>query len=160
MCARRAPRQEESGNASPRADERVQLPTLYAEWLAGPGAWLANRFTVDGAAVEETVTILFPTEGSRLVLDPDLPQNGAWLFPRADRADVQWSSPTLAPLQRGGRAGFALTPGRHTLTATRPGSAPQTINFEVQTRQPEAPSQSLFPSLKARQPARFKKDES
>jgi penicillin-binding protein 1C len=109
------------------ADGRVILPAEYRAWLASPENRHPARFAGVTAPLEKSVPrILFPAPGTTIVLDPSLPDGGGRLTLESDLDDhlrVRWSSPTLTIGNNSqGRSQARLTPGRHELTATHPGS--------------------------------------
>ncbi|MFM7180599.1 MAG: penicillin-binding protein 1C [Verrucomicrobiales bacterium] len=113
--------------ADTAANGRVILPAEYRAWLASPENRHPARFAGVTAPLEKSVPrILFPAPGTTIVLDPSLPDSGGRLTLESDLDEhllVEWTSPTLAIAKAPNhRSQARLTPGRHELTATHPGS--------------------------------------
>jgi len=118
----------------PSAPERgpVVLPAVYAEWLQDAGrSW--QRFFATERTAAQPFRILFPTNGTRIVMDPDLPNGGRLLAPKADHP-VKWSSPSLEIVEVGGRPFFRIEPGRHTLLAEGLEGGRQAVEIRVRRR--------------------------
>ncbi len=101
------------------ATGRVLLPATYANWLAGPDNWLGNAAIADQQTAPAAFEIRSPLPGSRVILDPDLPDGGRRLPLRAGVpfSEVEWSSPTLKIQSTPGGPVAFLEPGEHTFTA-------------------------------------------
>ena len=109
---------------------RLLLPPIYHDWLQEAGQHWQKRFSTSRAS---SLRIVFPTNGSRFILDPDLPGGGRWLAPEADRA-VEWKSPTLEQRRRHGRIFFRLEPGAHDLLAVTPNGREEKVSIVVRER--------------------------
>lgn len=113
---------------------RVRLGPEYADWLAGPGNWLTTDAVADADAGDPgPLRIVSPLPGSRLLIDPDLPQNGQILPLRSNHParTVRWRSPSLTIDPAGPSA--RLQPGRHEIHAFS-GSESTTTWIEVRAR--------------------------
>jgi len=98
---------------------RVRLGPEFADWLAGPGNWLTTDAVATTASSDPgTLRIVSPLPGTRLLLDPDLPQGGQVLPLRSNHPahTVRWHSPSLAIDPNGPSA--RLQPGRHEIHAS------------------------------------------
>jgi membrane carboxypeptidase/penicillin-binding protein PbpC len=98
---------------------RILLDASYSEWLESPH----NRRRADFALAknqpsEMPLRILAPREGSKYLLDPELPNGGLLHLATNLPGQVEWSSSTLA-LRPGKPEPVArLSPGKHVLVAT------------------------------------------
>ena len=98
---------------------RILLDASYSEWLASEH----NRRRSDFALAKDQpseipLRILAPREGSRYLLDPELPNGGLLHLATNLPGEVEWSSGTLV-LKAGRPEPMArLTPGKHVLVAT------------------------------------------
>jgi hypothetical protein len=98
---------------------RVRLGPEFADWLAGPGNWLTSDAVAETDAGDPgPLRIVSPLPGTRLLLDPDLPQGGQVLPLRSNHParTVRWHSPSLAIDPNGPSA--RLQPGRHEIHAS------------------------------------------
>jgi penicillin-binding protein 1C len=88
---------------------RILLDASYSEWLESPHNRRRSDFALaKNQPSEIPLRILAPREGSKYLLDPELPNGG----------QVEWSSSTLA-LRPGKPEPVArLSPGKHVLVAT------------------------------------------
>ena len=116
------------------ADGRVELPSEFRQWFSSPANRQARQFFLAAATTEPTdFRILFPFPGTRVVLDPSLPDSGRRLTLETDRddlLDVVWSSPTLSITRApNGRPQAILRPGRHELLATHPATGLQRSTY-------------------------------
>lgn len=98
------------------AQGRVLLDSRYADWLAESG--MQDAYACDTQrASNRRAAILVPANGSRLLLDSTLPNDGRLieLISTLPPARARWISPTL-PMQRIGNRWFIeLEPGEHCL---------------------------------------------
>lgn len=116
------------------AEGRVLLNSRYADWLAGSG--LQDAYACDPQrASDRRAAILVPANGSRLLLDSTLPNDGRLieLISTLPPARARWISPTLR-LRRVGDRWFAeLEPGEHSLIVEdSAGGASATSSFTVE----------------------------
>jgi len=97
---------------------RVILPNGYAAWLASPQNSLGDLVTSAKAA--SGLRVLHPPPGTVYYLDPDLPAASQRIRLSAEApGEVAWSCATLTI---DSNEGIELRPGKHTLTATDPGT--------------------------------------
>jgi penicillin-binding protein 1C len=107
---------------------RIRLPLEFARWLESPDNWLGARAVLATGDILEspvgavsdatTLRIQRPLSGSVYVLDPDLPDRGAWLPLLAQaHGEVAWTCSTLHIEPRAGGTWVRLTEGRHVLVA-------------------------------------------
>lgn len=101
---------------------RAYLDSRYAEWFTGPACTVADAYgLLPGLWAGEAPRITVPANGSRLVLDPELPGSGRTLKLRCNLpTGAVWSSPTLAVSQQGDEARALLEPGEHVITVKHP----------------------------------------
>jgi len=106
-------------------DGRVLLPDIYSDWLAGEGAWMQGFATTNGLHTDNPQAvpprILSPANGTRLVVDPDLPESGRWLRLRCEPASAGWQSETLEIRERRGGTFARLEPGIHRIKCVSAG---------------------------------------
>jgi penicillin-binding protein 1C len=108
-----------AANADRDAEGRILLDASYSEWLGSEH----NRRRSDFALAKDQpseipLRILAPREGSRYLLDPELPNGGLLHLATNLPGEVEWSSGTLV-LKAGKPEPVArLTPGKHVLVAT------------------------------------------
>jgi penicillin-binding protein 1C len=101
------------------AEGKIRLDASYSEWLGSEH----NRRRSDFALAKDQpseipLRILAPREGSRYLLDPELPNGGLLHLATNLPGEVEWSSGTLV-LKAGKPEPVArLTPGKHVLVAT------------------------------------------
>lgn len=95
----------------------VRLESEYARWFASSENVLGPRAVLISTN-SGPLRILFPLPGTTFHLDPDLPQEGRIIYPRASTPnEVQWSSPTLKCSPDDGKTTVRLASGSHTLLA-------------------------------------------
>jgi penicillin-binding protein 1C len=115
---------------------RAYLDAEYAGWLAKGDSWLSDMMCLRPAiSGPQPPTILAPTEGLVIMLDPDLRDGGSRLMLQSRSVSaVKWSSRTLRIDGSGGMDIALLQPGRHQIVATDESSGLQsTVNIEVVT---------------------------
>lgn len=107
--------QEEDYEANPAGAKAVRLGVEYRDWLATGDNWLGDRAVLVEAA--GALRILFPPPGTKLFLDPDLPEQGRRLPLHAtgDR-QLTWQSESLALTREGDQEFAWLRTGRHELS--------------------------------------------
>ena len=108
-----------ASSADRDAGGRVLLDASYSEWLVSPHNRRRSDFALaKNQPSEIPLRILAPREGSRYLLDPELPNGGLLHLATNLPAEVEWSSGTLV-LRAGKPEPVAkLTPGKHVLVAT------------------------------------------
>lgn len=113
---------EEASPADYDAAGRAYLDSRYTEWFTGPSCTAADAFCLLPESWSgEAPRILVPADGSRLVLDPELPGGGRRLKLRSNLpTGAVWSSPTLRIIQHGDEAHALLEPGTHAITVRHP----------------------------------------
>ena len=98
---------------------RAYLADEYAAWLEKGDHWLAGMVCLkDGEASHQPPVVIAPTDGTVIVLDPDLRDGGRRLMLQARGKKVRWSSPTLKVEHQDGTDIAWLEPGRHIVVAT------------------------------------------
>lgn len=116
------------------AEGRVLLDSRYADWLAGSG--LQDAYACDPQrASDRRAAILVPANGSRLLLDSTLPNDGRLieLISTLPPARARWISPTLRLRRIGDRWFAELEPGEHSLIVEDgAGGASATSSFTVE----------------------------
>ena len=116
------------------AEGRVLLNSRYADWLAGSG--LQDAYACDlQRASDRRAAILVPANGSRLLLDSTLPNDGRLieLISTLPPARARWISPTLRLRRIGDRWFAELEPGEHSLIVEDgAGGASATSSFTVE----------------------------
>ncbi len=93
---------------------RALLNSRYAEWFNENGP--QRLYALDAAAPSRRrPAVLIPAHGTRLVLDPTLPEQGRCveLVSTLPPATAHWRSATLRVFRRDGRWWAELRPGRH-----------------------------------------------
>ncbi len=112
---------------------RVYLDNTYQSWLnKNPNkAFTSNRL----ALATRNLRIISPSDSSRFLLDPDLPNNGKFLTLKSNSANLtQWKSDTLEIITRENLPVVILKPGTHKLTATDSHTQEtKTIEFTVRS---------------------------
>lgn len=113
---------QEASAADYDAAGRACLDSRYTEWFTSPACTAADAYYLLPAAWSgEAPRILVPADGSRLVLDPELPGAGRRLQLRSNLpSGAVWSSPTLTIVQDGDEASALLEPGAHVITVRHP----------------------------------------
>lgn len=113
---------QEATPADYDAAGRAYLDSRYTEWFTGPSCTAADAYCLLPAAWSgESPRILVPADGSRLVLDPEMPGRARRLKLRSNLpAGAVWSSPTLSIVQYGEEASVLLEPGVHVITVRHP----------------------------------------
>ena len=113
---------QEAAAADYDAAGRACLDSRYTEWFTSPSCTAGDAYCLLPAAWSgEAPRILVPADGSRLVLDPEMPGAGRRLKLRSNLpAGAVWSSPTLAIVQYGDEASALLEPGTHVITVRHP----------------------------------------
>lgn len=121
---------EEASPADYDASGRAYLDSRYTEWFTGPSCTVTDSFCLLPESWSgEAPRILVPRDGSRLVLDPELPGGGSSLKLRSNLpTGAVWSSATLKIAQYGDEAHVLLEPGTHVITVRHP-----ELNLEQQT---------------------------
>lgn len=101
---------------------RAFLDSRYTEWFTSPSCTARDAYCLlPGTWSGEAPRILVPADGSRLVLDPEMPGTGRRLKLRSNLpAGAVWSSPTLTIVQYGDEATALLEPGAHVITVRHP----------------------------------------
>lgn len=116
------------------AEGRVLLDSRYADWLAGSG--LQDAYACDPQrASDRRTAILVPANGSRLLLDSTLPNDGRLieLISTLPPARARWISPTLRLRRIGDRWFAELEPGEHSLIVEdSAGGTSATSSFTVE----------------------------
>jgi penicillin-binding protein 1C len=100
------------------AEGRILLDASYSEWLGSE----YNRRRSDFALAKDQpseipLRILAPREGSRYLLDPELPNGGLLHLATNLPGEVEWSSGTLVLKDGKPEPVARLTPGKHVLVA-------------------------------------------
>jgi hypothetical protein len=93
------------------------LDNTYRSWLnKNPNkAFTSKRLALS----TRNLRIISPSDSSRFLLDPDLPNNGKFLALKSNSANLtQWRSDTLEIITRENLPVVILKPGIHKLTAT------------------------------------------
>ncbi len=114
------------------AQGRVILNSRYAEWFATCGQ--EHLYTLDATAPSgRRPTILIPSHGTTVHLDPTLPNGGRIIELRSTlpTASATWSCPTLQLFSRDGHTFARLTPGSHTLRVSTPQGQKAEARFHV-----------------------------
>lgn len=113
---------------------RVRLGAEYAEWFASGDNALRDRVVLADSTLATSLRLLSPLPGARYFLDADLPDSGQWLTLRAiGPAALRWSSPTLEIVGTNAASRARLTPGRHLLAATVPGTD-QRVEAQIEVK--------------------------
>lgn len=104
------------------AEGRACLDSRYTEWFTSPSCTAGDAYCLLPEAWSgEAPRILVPADGSRLVLDPEMPGAGRRLKLRSNLpAGAVWSCPTLTIMQYGDEASALLEPGVHVITVRHP----------------------------------------
>lgn len=104
------------------AEGRACLDSRYTEWFTSPSCTVGDAYCLLPEAWSgEAPRILVPADGSRLVLDPEMPGAGRRLKLRSNLpAGAVWSCPTLTIMQYGDEASALLEPGVHVITVRHP----------------------------------------
>lgn len=104
------------------AEGRACLDSRYTEWFTSPSCTAGDSYCLLPEAWSgEAPRILVPADGSRLVLDPEMPGAGRRLKLRSNLpAGAVWSCPTLTIMQYGDEASALLEPGVHVITVRHP----------------------------------------
>jgi hypothetical protein len=115
---------------------RILLDASYSEWLVSEH----NRRRSDFALAKDQpseipLRILAPREGSRYLLDPELPNGGLLHLATNLPGEVEWSSRTLKLKEGKPEPVARLTPGRHVLVAMdRRNGAKHEVEIVVEER--------------------------
>lgn len=109
------------GEASPGdydARGRAYLDSRYTEWFTSPSCTAADAWCLLPEYWSgEPPRVLVPRDGSRLILDPEMPGGGRMLKLRSNLPmGALWSCPTLEIVQYGDEAHAVLAPGTHVIT--------------------------------------------
>lgn len=99
---------------------RALLDGRYAEWYASEDNQLKESYALTTELWNnETPRILVPASGSVLVLDPEMPDSGRFIYLKSNLpSGAKWSSSTLRIFYRNSSPVAELVPGDHTLKVT------------------------------------------
>lgn len=114
-------------------DGKIYLDVRYNDWLAeNPDVPYAPSNSRD---TPEPMRILSPARDATYLLDPDLPDNGAYLpLISNDPTSTEWRCDTLRIITHNGKPTAILTAGVHTITASlKGGREEQSVTFQVDT---------------------------
>ena len=115
---------------------RALLDPVYASWFDSRYNLRRDELAMNPApALLEPLTILTPTDGTTLLLDPEIPSGSDKLRPVTNLpGTAHWTSPTLRIEPGTPEPVIHLSPGTHTLTATDPRTgASKQITVHVKT---------------------------
>lgn len=113
---------------------RAILPPEYGKWVASPDNWLHDLVTTDVAGRDVPLQVTSPTDGTTVLLDPDVPGGGRLLL-RASPADgLKWMCDTLKLVQEGENTFARLEPGTHRIAAIRNG---ESVRVTLHVKEPE-----------------------
>ncbi len=122
--------------AMPRAtydsQGRAVLGSRYEAWFATAG--LGHLYTLDAdASAGRRATILIPSHGTTLGIEPSLPKEGSLveLQSTLPAATTTWRSNSLRIFTRNGKWFAELTPGTHTIHASAPPDKHAQSTFRV-----------------------------
>jgi len=113
---------------------RAILPAEYSRWVDSPDNWLGDLVTTDTSRRYQPLSIVSPTDGMTVVLDPDIPGGGKSLL-RATPADgVKWMCDTLRLEEEAGNTFAQLRRGSHRIAAVRDG---ESVRVTLHVKEPE-----------------------
>jgi penicillin-binding protein 1C len=118
------------------AEGRMLLDAAYSEWLvSGHNRRRSDFALAKDQPSEMPLRILAPREGSRYLLDPELPNGGLLHLATNLPGEVEWSSGTLVLKEGKPEPVAKLTPGKHVLVATdRRNGVRQEVEIVVEER--------------------------
>lgn len=110
---------------------KIYLDRRYNEWLADNDSTI--YVSSNSREAEEPYRILSPARDATYLLDPDLPDHGAYLpLISSDPANTEWKSDTLRIIIHNGKPTAILKEGVHTVSAhLKDGHEEQTVTFQV-----------------------------
>lgn len=104
------------------ASGHAYLDSRYTEWFTSPSCTVKDVYCLlPNRWSGEKPRILVPLDGSRLILDPEIPGGGRTLKLHSNLpTGAQWSSPSLNIIQQGDEARLDLKPGIHVIQVKHP----------------------------------------